>query len=84
VVQITVLVVAVAAGLFSPTWRKAWLITLVAFIAISAVQTPMVIAGDDIDSPFVYWAVQALTLAVGIGLAWALFARRHRGARRLA
>ena len=83
-VQITVLVVAVAAGLLSRTWRKAWLITLVAFIAMSAVQTPMVIASDDIDSPFVYWSVQALTLAVGIGLAWALFAHRQRRAGRLA
>ena len=83
-VQITVLVVAVAAGLLSGTWRKAWLITLVAFIAMSAVQTPMVIASDDIDSPLVYWSVQALTLAVGIGLSWALFAHRQRRSGRLA
>ena len=83
-VQITVLIVAVAAGLFSRTWRRAWLITLIAFIATSAVQTPMVIASDDIDSPFVYWSVQALTLAVGVGLAWALFARRRHRAGRLA
>lgn len=83
-VQITVLIVAVAAGLFSRTWRRAWLITLIAFIATSAVQTPMVIASDDIDSPFVYWSVQALTLAVGVGLAWALFGGRRRRAGRLA
>ena len=79
-VQITVLIAGVAAGLFSGSWRQAWLITLIVFVATSAVQTPMVISGDDIDSPFVYWSIQALTLVVGVGLARALFARRHRQA----
>jgi hypothetical protein len=82
-VQITVLIVAVAAGLFSRTWRQAWVITLVAFIVTSAVQTPMVVASDDIDNPVVYWAVQALTLAVGIGLAGVLVARKRRRLARL-
>ncbi len=77
-VQIAVLIAGVAAGLFCRSWRQAWLITLIVFAAASAVQTPMVIASDDIDSPFVYWSVQALTLVVGIGLARALLARRQR------
>src|SRR5687767_13679246 len=68
-VQITVLIVAVAAGTFGRSWRQAWLITLIAFLVTSAIQTPMVIADDDIDSPLVYWTIQAITLGVGVGLA---------------
>ena len=79
-VQIAVLIAGVAAGQFSRSWRQAWLITLIVFVATSAVQTPMVIASDDIESPFVYWSIQAITLVVGIGLARALLARRQRRA----
>lgn len=79
-VQMAVLIAGVAAGLFCRSWRRAWLITLIVFVATSAVQTPLVITGDDIDSPFVYWSIQALTLVVGIGLARALLARRQRRA----
>ena len=77
-VQIAVLIAGVAAGMFSRSWRQAWLITLIVFVATSAVQTPMVVANDEMDSPFVYWSVQALTLVVGLGLARALSARRRR------
>lgn len=77
-VQIAVLIAGVAAGIFSRSWRQAWLITLIVFLATSAVQTPMVVADDEIDSPFVYWSIQALTLVVGLGLARALSARRRR------
>ena len=80
-VQIAVLIVAVAAGVFCKTWRQARLITLVAFVVTSLIQTPMVIASDDIDSPFVYSAVQALTLVLGIGICWAVFAGRRRAGR---
>ena len=52
-VQIAVLVVAILAGLFSCSWPRARLITLIAFIVTTAVQTPLVIASDDIDSPVV-------------------------------
>ena len=79
-VQIAVLIVAVAAGVFSKTWRQARLITVAAFLVTSAVQTPMVLASDDIESPIVYWGIQVLTLAVGVGISWAIFARRQRRA----
>ena len=79
-VQIAVLIAGVAAGLFGRSWRQAWLITLVVFVATSAVQTPLVVAEDEIDSPFVYSRLHALTLVVGVGLPRALFARRHREA----
>jgi hypothetical protein len=77
-VQIAVLVVAVAAGCLARTWRQARLATLVAFLVTTAIQTPLVVANDDIDSPPVYWAIQVLTLVVGLGLARVLFARRDR------
>ena len=79
-VQIAVLIAGVAAGLFSRSWRQAWLITFVVFVATSDVQTPLVLAYDEIDSPFIYWIIQELTLGVGVGRARALFARRHRQA----
>jgi uncharacterized membrane protein YjjP (DUF1212 family) len=75
-VQFAVLVAGVAAGLFSRRWKQAWIITVVTFVVTSAVQTPLVVAGDDIESPLVYWSIQALTLLVGLGLARALFAVR--------
>ncbi len=77
-VQIGVLIVAIAAGIFARSWRQAWRIVAATFIVTSAVQTPLVIRGNDIDSPLVYWGVQALTLIVGLGIAWALTARRER------
>ena len=77
-VQIAVIVVALAAGMFARSWHQAWIIVVATFIVTSAIQTPMVIANDDIDSPAVYWGVQALTLVVGLGIARALQARRAR------
>jgi hypothetical protein len=77
-VQIGVLIAAVAAGVFARSWRQAWLIVVATFVVTTAVQTPMVIASDDIDSPPVYWSIQVLTLLVGLGIARALTARRSR------
>lgn len=77
-VQLGVLIAAVAAGAFAKSWRQAWRIVAATFVVTSAVQTPMVISGDDIDSPPVYWGIQLLTLLVGLGIARALTARRLR------
>jgi predicted tellurium resistance membrane protein TerC len=80
VVQIAVPVLAIIAGLLSRTWQRARLITIIGFMVTTAVQTPMVIASDDIESPLVYWSIQVLTLLVGLGLAWAAFTRKQRRA----
>lgn len=77
-VQIAVLVAAIAAGALARSWRHAWRIVIATFVITSAIQTPMVIANNDINSPLVYWSVQALTLIVGLGIARALNARRTR------
>jgi hypothetical protein len=77
-VQIGVLIAAVAAGAFARSWRQAWRIVVATFIVTSAIQTPLVIKGDDIESPVVYWGVQALTLIVGLGIARVLTAGRER------
>lgn len=77
-VQIGVLVVAVLAGLLAHSWRQAWIAVVVTFAATTAVQTPLVIRDDDIESPFVYWSVQVLTLLVGLGLARGLHVWRMR------
>lgn len=77
-VQVAVPVVAILAGLFSQTWRKARLVTLVTFIVAVAIQTPVLIATGTIHRPQIYVPVQVLTLAVGLVLAWALFTRRQR------
>lgn len=77
-VQLGVLIAAVAAGVFARSWRQAWWIVAATFAATSAIQTPMVLANDDIESPPVYWGIQLLTLLVGLGIARALSARRHR------
>lgn len=77
-VQIGVLVVAVAAGVLARSWRQAWIAVVGTFLVTSAVQTPLVIQNDDIDSPAVYWGVQALTVLVGLGIARALSGWRMR------
>ncbi len=77
-VQIGVLVTAIAVGFLARSWRQAWLIVTASFVILSAVQTPLVIRDDQIDSPVVYWGVQALTLLVGLGIARGLTARRER------
>lgn len=77
-VQIIVPILAIFAGLFGRTWKRARLITVIGFIVTTAIQTPMVIASNDIDSPLVYWSIQVLTLIVGLGLAWAALKRKQR------
>lgn len=77
-VQIAVLITAVGVGIFARSWRQAWRIVTAVFVITSAVQTPLVIQNDDIDSPVVYWGIQALTLLVGLGIAKGLTARRDR------
>jgi hypothetical protein len=78
VVQIIMPVLAILAGLLSGTWQRARLITVMGFIVTTAVQTPLVLASDDIDSPVLYWSIQVLTLIVGLALAWAVFTRKQR------
>lgn len=84
-VQLTMLIAGVATGLLSRTWRQAWVITVTAFVVMSAVQTPLVLADNDIDSPLVYWSVQAASLAIALGIARLFFGRRqgrvHRATR---
>jgi hypothetical protein len=77
-VQVGVLIAAIAAGAFAGSWRQACQVVAATFVVTSAVQTPMVIASDDIDSPLVYMGVQVLTLVVGMTIARALAARRDR------
>ncbi len=76
-VQVTMLIAGVATGLLSRSWRQAWVITVTAFLVMSAVQTPLVLANDDIDSPSVYWTIQAASLVIALGIARALHARRQ-------
>ncbi len=76
-VQLTMVIAGVGTGLLCRTWRQAWVITVTAFVVMSAVQTPLVLTGDDIDSPLVYWTVQAASLAFALGIARVLFGRRH-------
>lgn len=76
-VQLTMLIAGVATGLLSRTWRQAWVVTVTAFVVMSAVQTPLVLATNDIESPLVYWTIQAASLAVALGVARVLLRRRQ-------
>ena len=80
-VQLAMLLASIVIGLRARDWRQAAIALVVVFAVSTAVQTPLVIAGDDIDSPPVYWAIQALTLAVAAGITRVIWSRRHQIAR---
>lgn len=80
-VQIAMLVCGIAAGLTCSTWRKAVLITLAVFALGLTVQTPAVASDSGFESGtdvVVYVLIQAVSLAIGLGTARALFGRRQR------
>ncbi len=81
VVQIAMLVCGVATGLACRTWRQTVLITLAVFAVGLAVQTPAVASESGFETAgdvVIYSLIQAVSLAVGLGIAWALLRRRQR------
>lgn len=80
-VLIAMLVCGVATGLACRTWRKAVLITLAVFALGLALQTPAVASESGFESGadvLIYVLIQALSLAVGLGITRALLGRRQR------
>jgi len=72
------LVCGIAAGLLSKSWRQAAAITAAVFVAVLVPQTIIVESRTDEDITVGYWVIQALSLTVGLGIAAALVAVRHR------
>ena len=80
-VQIAMLICGVATGLACRTWRKAVLLMLAAFALTLAVQTPAVASDSGFENGtdvLIYALIQAVSLAVGVGIARALLGRRQR------
>jgi hypothetical protein len=80
-VQIAMLVCGIATGLACRSWRQAMVITLAVFAAVLAVQTPVVASDDGFRTAadvIIYCVIQAVSLAVGLGVARVLFNRRQR------
>ena len=80
-VQIAMLVCGIATGLACRTWRQALGITLAVFAVALAVQTPVVASEGGWETGVdvvVYWLIQAVALAIGLGFARVLHRRRHR------
>lgn len=80
-VQIAMLVCGVATGLACRSWRQAMVIILAVFAVVLAVQTPAVASEDGFETAvdvIIYCVIQAVSLAVGLGLARVLFGRRQR------
>jgi hypothetical protein len=80
-VQIAMVVCGVATGLACRSWRQAVVITLVVFAVTVAVQTPSVRSEGDLHTTadfVVYPLIQAVSLAVGLGIARFLIHRRQR------
>ncbi len=80
-VQIAMLITGIVSGLACRSWRQAKVITLVVFAVVLAVQTPLVApvgafkTGVDIA---VYSLIQAVSLAVALGMTRLLVRRRQR------
>lgn len=78
-VQIAMLVCGVATGIACRSWRQIVVITLAVFAVGLAVQTPIVLESDDTAVDVVsYWIIQAVSLAIGLGIARVVFRRRAR------
>ena len=79
-VQIAMLVGGVATGLLCKTWKQAAIIVGAVF-AVGLVPQTIAVAntkGEDIG--VIYWVIQIVSLAAGLGLARFLVARRQRQA----
>jgi hypothetical protein len=80
-VQIAMLVCGIAGGLACRSWRQASVITLIVFAVTLAVQTPIVASDGGLETAvdvLVYSLIQAVSLAVGLGIARLLVRRRAR------
>jgi hypothetical protein len=80
-VQIAMLVSGVATGLACKTWQEALRMTLVVFAVVLAVQTLAVASEDGFAAAtdvVIYALIQAVSLAIGLGIARALVRRRDR------
>jgi hypothetical protein len=84
-------IIAVIAGWLVPNGRRAAAVVIIPWLAVLTVETWIIAAGRD-DSPpstvyqlpgaIGYWLVQAVLLAVSLGIAWQLGALRARRSRR--
>jgi hypothetical protein len=77
-VQIAMLVCGIAAGLLCKSWKQA-VVVIGAVFAVGLVPQTISVAhmkGEDIGP--IYWAIQVVSLAVGLGLARLLLTRRLR------
>lgn len=79
-VQIAMLVCGVATGLTCRSWRQATVITLVVFAVAMVPQTIAVGSDANEDLGPIYWLIQAVSLAIGLGIARFLLGRRQRRA----
>ncbi len=80
-VLIAMLVCGIATGLACRMWRQAVVITLAVFAVGLAVQTPIVASEGGFETAVdvvVYCLIQAVSLAVGLGIARVLLGRRQR------
>jgi hypothetical protein len=75
-VQVAMLVCAIATGMFCKDWRQATVVTTVVFVAVLVPQTISVGSRDNETISAGYWVIQAVSLGVALGVARLLVARR--------
>ncbi|HVL05506.1 MAG TPA: hypothetical protein VM388_05935 [Acidimicrobiales bacterium] len=81
-VQLAVLVTAIALGLKASVWRRAVVILLAVFAVAFAVEGSLAVAEQGWDGWYIYVAVHLATLVVGLVIARFLMNRReHRDTR---
>ena len=76
-VQLAVLVAAIALGLKASTWRRAVVIMLAVFALAFAVEGSVAVADKGWDDWYIYTLINLATLAVGLGIARFLMTRRQ-------
>jgi hypothetical protein len=75
-VQVAMLVCAIAAGVFGRSWRQVAVITTVVFVAVVVPQTISVESRPDEAIGAGYWVIQAVSLGLALGATRVLVARR--------